>query len=1332
MASLKEILRPPIFPNDEEASRTARRLNAILLIASVLLTLLIGVLLMRDNMKLQPSTTILSSLVLLMVGLLVILRRGYVQVATYTFLIASWLCLTYVAWLSEGIRDSAYTALFIIILAAGLLKGWRAATFVTGLSVVAGWVLAYGEMQGLVLPVLDSAPTQAAEMTFVLTIAGSIIYLIINSLQQSVQQARQSNHELAALSAQLEDRVAARTRDLNLAAEIGREVSQVHDMNFLLPLAAELIYKAFDLYQVQVYLLDEAQNNLVLRASIGYAGSQLLAAGHQLPLNKTSINVTAVIQKQPVIVADTTQNARFQPNPLLPDTRSEMVVPLMVEQEVFGVLDLQSNRPNALTEENLSAFTVLAGQLSIAILNENKNQQTRQALQEVQQSQQFLSSLIETIPNPIFYKDTTGAYRGFNQAFLDYLGQPANALLGKTVFDLQTDQTLAAKYHAMDTALFENPVQSQVYESLVIYADGTPHNVIFNKNAYRNPDGSVGGLVGVIIDISDQKQAEARLTKQAQDLQAVAEVSTRVAAAQDEMQLLQDMLDLTKERFGLYHAHIYAVAPFGEEMALVAGAGDTGRQMVTEGWTIALDQEQSLVARAARTLHGVIVNDVASDPGFLPHPLLPKTRSEMAVPMIAGEQLVGVLDLQADTPNFFTAQDVQIQTMLAAQTAVALQNVRQYQQTQEALTEANTFRQIAQATSQGIGLASMTGNVIYMNPALINLLGLDDLSDVRGRDISQFYDPEQAAYVLNEVIPIVMAEGVWTGEVVVQQPDGQTIPTIHSIFLVRDENGRPLFLGNNVINITDRKKAEEAQQQLATALESEQRTLQAIFQSLPAGIFVAEAPTGRPLLANNLATDILGRGLAPDANQNELAKVYDAYLYGTDTLYPTEQLPLVRAMFGAHSTVDDMEIRRPDGQRILLEVTGAPISGPDGQITAAIIIFQDITERKQTELTRNQLTQELEERLEQVNALQRAMTRQGWEAFLTATERPLQGFMLTGNELQPIHTSLNEAIPQATINLAELTEPSMHPSQTMMAMPLQIHGESIGVMGARSATGETLSEEQYALMAALTGQVAEALERARLFEETELGRQRLDVQARELAVINEVAQSVSQLLEPADLLETIFKQVQRALLADAFIVATYDARSEMLTYPLVYDERQRFQPPPAYPSTDNPWMQVVQTGQPRLLNRTPEEVAERLADLADAPEQRLGQPGKVSASLIFVPLFLGQKTIGAMSVQSYAHAAYDERDVALLTGIANHVAVALENARLYTETQRRAEREALVNTITQKIQSTLTVENALETAVTELGRVFQSPYAAIEIALSGQQNGRVNPINSKE
>ena len=195
----------------------------------------------------------------------------------------------------------------------------------------------------------------------------------------------------------------------------------------------------------------------------------------------------------------------------------------------------------------------------------------------------------------------------------------------------------------------------------------------------------VGILASTFNSMTSQLQEtlqglEERVAARTRDLEIVAEVGTATSTILESKRLLQEVVDLTKERFHLYHSHIYLLDEQARLLVLAAGAGEPGRVMVAEGRSIPLDREQSLVARAARERKGVTVNDVTQAPDFLPNPLLPDTHSELAVPMIVGGNVIGVFDIQSEQVGRFTDADVNIQTTLAAQLATSIQNVRSFEQ----------------------------------------------------------------------------------------------------------------------------------------------------------------------------------------------------------------------------------------------------------------------------------------------------------------------------------------------------------------------------------------------------------------------------------------------------------------------------------------------------------------------------------------------------------------------------------------------------------------------------------------------------------------------------
>jgi signal transduction histidine kinase/putative methionine-R-sulfoxide reductase with GAF domain len=190
----------------------------------------------------------------------------------------------------------------------------------------------------------------------------------------------------------LEQRIVDRTHDLQLASDVGRAVSEkAVDLDELLTSAVETIRERFDLYYCQIYLTNPAGTTLTLRAGTGDVGAELIRRRHHLDVGAGSLNGRAAKERRAVIVADTAENPDFLPNPLLPDTRSEMAIPLITSGKVVGVLDMQSTRPGALAEANLSAFEVLAGQLAVALQNSALLDEAAEARTQVEEQVRRLS-----------------------------------------------------------------------------------------------------------------------------------------------------------------------------------------------------------------------------------------------------------------------------------------------------------------------------------------------------------------------------------------------------------------------------------------------------------------------------------------------------------------------------------------------------------------------------------------------------------------------------------------------------------------------------------------------------------------------------------------------------------------------------------------------------------------------------------------------------------------------------------------------------------------------------------------------------------------------------
>jgi PAS domain S-box-containing protein len=158
------------------------------------------------------------------------------------------------------------------------------------------------------------------------------------------------------------------------------------------------------------------------------------------------------------------------------------------------------------------------------------------------------------------------------------------------------------------------------------------------------------------------------------------------------------------------------------------------------------------------------------------------------------------------------------------------------------------------------------------------------------------------------------------------------------------------------LNTNLKQEIEERQRAEAAVRESEIRLAQ-FLEAVPVGVFVTDA-SGRSYYANQTAKQILGKGIETEATAARLPEIYQAYLAGTQELYPIEQQPIVRALKGERTTIDDMAIHQGDAI-IPLEVSATPVVNENGEIVYAIAAFQDISQRKQAELERFRFIQEL-------------------------------------------------------------------------------------------------------------------------------------------------------------------------------------------------------------------------------------------------------------------------------------------------------------------------------------------------------------------------------------
>ena len=197
--------------------------------------------------------------------------------------------------------------------------------------------------------------------------------------------------QLQEIIGRLEQRVADRTQDLEsqtlrlrVAAEIARDAASARDLHELLTRAADLIIDRFGFYHIGIFLLDNNKEYAVLVASPTEAGKQMIENHHKLQVGEVGIVGRVSATGEPRIALNTGVDAAFFNNPYLPNTNSEMALPLKVENNVIGVLDVQSDQPQAFNADDVAIMQVMADQLATAIERARLLQEVERNLQELE------------------------------------------------------------------------------------------------------------------------------------------------------------------------------------------------------------------------------------------------------------------------------------------------------------------------------------------------------------------------------------------------------------------------------------------------------------------------------------------------------------------------------------------------------------------------------------------------------------------------------------------------------------------------------------------------------------------------------------------------------------------------------------------------------------------------------------------------------------------------------------------------------------------------------------------------------------------------------------
>lgn len=1044
-------------------------------------------------------------------------------------------------------------------------------------------------------------------------------------------------------------------------------------------------------------------------------------------------------------------------------------------------------------------------------------QRIEKALRE---SEEKHRAILASIEEGYYEVDLAGNLTFFNDALCNILGYPADELVGMNNQQYM-DAENAKKMFQTFNLVYETGEPTRASDWEIIGKDGSSKLVEASVSLMRDATGNPIGFRGIARDITEQRYTQAEreeilsiLEHRSTQLQTAAEVSRAVSSILDPEALTPQVVDLVRERFGLYYAGLFLVDQTGEWTGepykwavLRAGTGEAGQQMLRRGHKLEIGGS-SMIGWCIANKQARIALDVGEDAVRFDNPSLPETRSELALPLINRGRPIGALTIQSDREAAFSKDDVTVLQTMADQLANAIANARLYNQAHREINERKRAEEETQRRAAQAGLIYEVGRnvsgklereallsevVTAVRDAFdyygVSLLLLDEesgrlnLQSVAGEHIDTF--PQDFSLQVGEGI---IGQAAATGESQISGDVGKTPNYIRrGEERTKSELAVPIKSGQTVIGVldlqsdrfnafdeTDALVIETLADQVAIAIENA-RLYQAMEQELGERTRIEEAlRAAHEELARY--TDNLERRTAQLQVGAEVAREAAAIL-DVQQLLDTA-VRLISERFGFYHAgvflIDEsrsgegrsgkgkyaiMRAASSEGGRRMLErghklqvgkvgivgyvaATGEPrIAGDVGQdavhfahgdlpdtrsemglpltvrgktigvldvqstLEAAfseddIAVLQTLADQLAVAIDNARLVQRTETQLRELSLLYGEYTARIQDE-LASGEGSL-GYVYDRIDVMPA-SSLSAPILDRALTEGEtvaLVEPDT--AERTLATPLKLHDQVIGTLGIQETDGgRGWSPNEIALVEAVGEQVALALENAQHFAETQRA-------ATQMQVLNELGQALAASLSVNEVLEESYRGASRLIDASNFYIALYDEEKNQVSVPLNITQSAIDSQVVTLAANQGITGYIVQ-------NRTSVLIKENLLEWQKEKEiEPVGDPAR---SWLGVPILIGERVLGVMAAQSFTTThVYDERDRDLLTAIASQTAIALQNAYLFEETQRRVQELGTLFSASQHLSSApLQAEEIAEIVVHQFVEVMNIPEASLSL-----------------
>jgi len=402
------IVRVDAALEDEEQKRIGALFNTLMVVAVVQTIALSIPLIVAWGRGYFPEGRIGTTAALSLIGLLpvsficyVLVKRGHLRLTIPFYIWFNLIMVLITGVFLGGAVSVGWIMLFWPVTLAGtLMKPGDTLGFIA-ISVVLYSMVAWAQGTGRFTPPLEVSleTTQFLTIAFywimLIVVGGIVSYLNVSSLRRALSTSREAIKLAEDVQAELEERVAARTTTLahraeqfQTIAELGRVTSTVRKEQELLDTTVNMISERMGFYHVAVFIIDPTDKWAVLRAASSVGGEHMLARGHRLLVGQQGVVGYVSRTGLPRFAFDVDEDAVWFNNLDLPETKSEIALPLTSVSGVFGVLDIQTQETVAFDEQDVEVLRVLADNVAIAIENTRLLSETRVALARLERYQE--------------------------------------------------------------------------------------------------------------------------------------------------------------------------------------------------------------------------------------------------------------------------------------------------------------------------------------------------------------------------------------------------------------------------------------------------------------------------------------------------------------------------------------------------------------------------------------------------------------------------------------------------------------------------------------------------------------------------------------------------------------------------------------------------------------------------------------------------------------------------------------------------------------------------------------------------------------------------------